>query len=77
MKLPEIVKLLANRINQPHVIETYLKKIEVGAYNKGVEDTKKANEVNQEQPTTINDICQCDNQDIINVDMCANCDGTI
>lgn len=42
MKRPEIVKLLANKINQPHVIETYLKKVEIGAYNKGVADTKNA-----------------------------------
>ncbi len=31
MKLPEIVSLLANRINQPHIIEHYLKKVIEGA----------------------------------------------
>jgi len=40
MKMPDIIKQLANRINQPHVISTYFNKVAKGAYNKGVEDTK-------------------------------------
>lgn len=39
MKRDEIISLLANRINQPHVIETYLKKVEITAYKKGVKDS--------------------------------------
>lgn len=38
MKMDDIVKLLANKINQPHVIETYLKKIAKGAYEQGKKD---------------------------------------
>lgn len=41
MKMNDIVKLLANKINQPHVIEVYFKKVSKGAYEKGVKDTKE------------------------------------
>lgn len=37
MKLKDIVSLLANRINQPHVIEVYLRKV----YAKGFEEGTK------------------------------------
>jgi len=40
MKLDDISKLLANRINQPHYIEHYLKKIRNTAYNLGLKNGK-------------------------------------
>jgi len=40
MKLEDIVKQLANRINQPHYIEHWLKKVRDTAYKKGLEDGK-------------------------------------
>jgi hypothetical protein len=33
---------LANKVNQPHVIEAYLKKVEKGAYDKGFKDGAKS-----------------------------------
>lgn len=50
MKLPEIIKLLANRINQPHVIETYLNKVAKGAYEKGLKDAKEWRYTQEEMP---------------------------
>ena len=41
MKLEEIVKQLANRINQPHYIEAMLQKVVKGAYDKGLQDGKE------------------------------------
>lgn len=41
MKLEGIVKQLANRINQPHVVETYLKKVADTCYKKGLSDAKE------------------------------------
>ena len=38
MKKPDLIKQLANRINQPHVIESWINKIEKAAYNKGYKD---------------------------------------
>ena len=40
MKKPDLIKQLANRINQPHVIESWINKIEKAAYKKGYEDAK-------------------------------------
>lgn len=40
MKKPDLIKQLANRINQPHVIESWITKIEKAAYNKGYKDGK-------------------------------------
>jgi hypothetical protein len=41
MKKDDLVKQLANRINQPHVVESWINKIQNAAYKKGVEDGKK------------------------------------
>ena len=41
MKLPDLVKQLANKINQPHVIQTYLRKVSKACYKKGYEDALK------------------------------------
>jgi len=38
MKLEGIIKQLANRINQPHVVKTYLEKVADTCYDKGVEN---------------------------------------
>lgn len=40
MKKPDLIKQLANRINQPHVIESWINKIEKAAYNKGLKDAE-------------------------------------
>ena len=40
MKKPDLIKQLANRINQPHVIESWINKIEKAAYKKGYEDAQ-------------------------------------
>lgn len=40
MKKPDLIKQLANRINQPHVIEVWINKIEKAAYKKGYEDAQ-------------------------------------
>ena len=40
MKKPDLIKQLANRINQPHVIESWINKSEKAAYKKGYEDAK-------------------------------------
>jgi len=40
MKIDDIAKQLANKINQEHYIKHYLEKIQRGAYNKGVKDTQ-------------------------------------
>jgi len=40
MKKPDLIKQLANRINQPHVIESWIDKIEKAAYNKGLKDAE-------------------------------------
>jgi hypothetical protein len=37
----DLIKQLANRINQPHVVENWINKIQNAAYKKGVEDGKK------------------------------------
>lgn len=41
MKKQDLVKQLANRINQPHVIENWINKIQDAAYKKGFEDCEK------------------------------------
>ena len=41
MKKPDLIKQLANRINQPHVIESWIEKIERAAYKKGYADAQK------------------------------------
>jgi hypothetical protein len=41
MKKADLIKQLANRINQPHVVESWINKIQNAAYKKGVEDGKK------------------------------------
>jgi len=40
MKKPDLIKQLANRINQPHVVESWINKIEKAAYNKGYKDAE-------------------------------------
>lgn len=40
MKKQDLVKQLANRINQPHVIESWINKIEKAAYKKGFKDAE-------------------------------------
>lgn len=40
MKKPDLIKQLANRINQPHVVESWINKIEKAAYNKGFKDAE-------------------------------------
>lgn len=40
MKKPDLIKQLTNRINQPHVIESWINKIEKAAYNKGYKDAE-------------------------------------
>jgi len=41
MKLEGIIKQLANRINQPHVVKTYLEKVADTCYDKGDKDGKE------------------------------------
>ena len=41
MKINEIAKQLANKINQEHYVLQYLEKIQRTAYDKGVEDAEK------------------------------------
>ncbi len=41
MTIKDIANVLANRVNQAHYIEQYLKKIELAAYRKGVADVKE------------------------------------
>jgi len=40
MKIDDIAKQLANKINQEHYIKHYLEKVQRGAYNKGVKDAE-------------------------------------
>jgi len=40
MKIEEIAKQLANKVNQEHYVMHYLEKIQRGAYEKGVKDTQ-------------------------------------
>ena len=40
MKKQDLIKQLANRINQPHVIESWINKIEKASYNKGYKDAE-------------------------------------
>ena len=40
MKKPDLIKQLANRINQPHVIESWINKIEKASYNKCLKDAE-------------------------------------
>ena len=40
MKIEEIAKQLANKINQEHYIMHYLEKVQRGAYNKGLKDAE-------------------------------------
>lgn len=40
MKIKEIAKTLANKINQEHYIMHYLEKIQRGSYNKGFKDAQ-------------------------------------
>ena len=40
MKIDDIAKQLANKINQEHYVLHYLKKIEKGAYEKGFKDAE-------------------------------------
>lgn len=44
MKRDDIVKLLANRINQPHVIEKYLLMMAKAGYKEAMRDYKKTEE---------------------------------
>jgi hypothetical protein len=40
MKKQDLIKQLANRINQPHVIESWINKIEKASYEKGLKDAQ-------------------------------------
>jgi|SaaInlV_120m_DNA_3_1039746.scaffolds.fasta_scaffold90984_2 DNA-binding GntR family transcriptional regulator len=40
MKIDDIAKQLANKVNQEHYIKHYLEKVQRGAYNKGVKDSE-------------------------------------
>lgn len=40
MKIDDIAKQLANKINQEHYIKHYLEKVQRGAYNKGIKDAE-------------------------------------
>ncbi len=40
MKIDDIAKQLANKVNQEHYIKHYLEKIQRGAYNKGIKDAE-------------------------------------
>lgn len=40
MKIDDIAKQLANKVNQEHYIRQYLEKVQRGAYNKGVKDAE-------------------------------------
>ena len=51
MKIKEIAKTLANKINQEHYIMHYLEKIQRGAYNKGFKDA-------QSKKLTLTDVSQ-------------------
>lgn len=41
MKIDDIAKQLANKVNQEHYIKHYLERVQRGAYKKGVKDTKE------------------------------------
>jgi len=43
MKLDDIVKQLANRINQPHYVESILKKVILASYDEGFRHGKELN----------------------------------
>lgn len=40
MKIDDIAKQLANKVNQEHYIKHYLEKVQRGAYNKGLKDAE-------------------------------------
>jgi hypothetical protein len=40
MKIDDIAKQLANKVNQEHYIKHYLEKVQRGAYNKGIKDAE-------------------------------------
>ena len=40
MKIDDIAKQLANKVNQEHYIKHYLEKVQRGAYNKGLKDAQ-------------------------------------
>jgi hypothetical protein len=40
MKIDDIAKQLANKVNQEHHIKQYLEKVQRGAYNKGIKDAE-------------------------------------
>ena len=58
MILKDIVNLLANRINQPHVIECYLRKVYAKGYNTGAEWQSK-----QSPWISVEDKAGCDTSD--------------
>lgn len=60
MKKPDLIKQLANRINQPHVIESWINKIEKAAYNKGYKDAESK---------------QCDIPVVVDVLVCDHCNS--
>tara|TARA_R110000803_G_scaffold174188_1_gene236803 strand:- start:363 stop:605 length:243 start_codon:yes stop_codon:yes gene_type:complete len=40
MKIDDIAKQLANKVNQEHYIKHYLERVQRGAYKKGIKDTE-------------------------------------
>lgn len=43
--IKDLVKLLANKINQPHVIKVYLKKVYDKGFNDGLKYSRKENSI--------------------------------
>ncbi len=68
MKKPDLIKQLANRINQPHVIESWINKIEKAAYKKGYADA-------QNEQCNIPDVSQ--RSELLPEFLMKDCDGKI
>lgn len=61
MKIKEISKTLANKINQEHYIMHYLEKIQRGSYNKGFKDA-------QSKKLTLTDVVSSKLNDWVKID---------
>ena len=59
MKINDIAKQLANKVNQEHYILHYLKKVEKGAYEKGVKDTESKQLILHGVVDSKAELCQC------------------
>lgn len=63
----ELVKLLAGRINQPHVIRTYFQKVADHFYKKGQEEALKNSRLDG-----VSDCCEAKAEPLHVCEKCAN-----